>query len=407
MKPKLIKLSELFELTSGGTPSRKNDAYYKNGNIPWIKTGDLKNMHLSNSSEFITELGLRESSAKLFPKGTVLIAMYGATIGNCSILSIDAASNQACAAFKPSEKILPEFLYYYLTSIKKRLISLGVGGAQPNISLSILKDIKIPLVSIDKQKKIVMILNRSQELINKRKAQIEALDQLTQSVFLEMFGDPINNPKEWEVKKLKNITNKILSGTTPKGGSQVYIEKGITFLRSQNVWKNRLVLDDVVYIDKETHNKMKKSSLKYGDILMTKTGRINTENSSLGRAAIFLGKNDSANINGHVYLIRLQKDIINEFILFILTTDEYREYIRRVCVGGIDKRQINKEHLEEFPIISPPIELQVQFSNLLTHVEKLKSGMRTSLNELEDNFNSLLQRAFKGELFTQKKLPNA
>ncbi|PGX34594.1 type I restriction endonuclease subunit R [Priestia megaterium] len=407
LKPKLIKLSELFELTSGGTPSRKNDAYYKNGNIPWIKTGDLKNMHLSNSSEFITELGLRESSAKLFPKGTVLIAMYGATIGNCSILSIDAASNQACAAFKPSEKILPEFLYYYLTSIKKRLISLGVGGAQPNISLSILKDIKIPLVSIDKQKKIVMILNRSQELINKRKAQIEALDQLTQSVFLEMFGDPINNPKEWEVKKLKNITNKILSGTTPKGGSQVYIEKGITFLRSQNVWKNRLVLDDVVYIDKETHNKMKKSSLKYGDILMTKTGRINTENSSLGRAAIFLGKNDSANINGHVYLIRLQKDIINEFILFILTTDEYREYIRRVCVGGIDKRQINKEHLEEFPIISPPIELQVQFSNLLTHVEKLKSGMRTSLNELEDNFNSLLQRAFKGELFTQKKLPNA
>jgi restriction endonuclease S subunit len=264
----------------------------------------------------------------------------------------------------------------------------------------------VPLPDIKIQQKIVQILDKAQTLIDKRKAQIEALDQLIKSVFLEMFGDPINNPKEWEVKKLKNITNKILSGTTPKGGSEVYIEKGITFLRSQNVWKNRLVLDDVVYIDKETHNKMKKSSLKYGDILMTKTGRINTENSSLGRAAIFLGKDDSANINGHVYLIRLQKDIINEFILFILTTDEYREYIRSVCVGGIDKRQINKEHLEEFPIISPPIELQVQFSNLLTHVEKLKSEMRTSLNGLENNFNSLLQRALEGELFIQEKLPN-
>ena len=194
-----------------------------------------------------------------------------------------------------------------------------------------------------------------------------------------MFGDPINNPKGWEVKKLKDISTRILSGNTPKGGSEVYVDEGIMFFRSQNVWKNKLVLDDIAYIDKETHNKMLKSSLKNRDILMTKTGRINTENSSLGRAAMFLGEDDSANINGHVYLVRLQDGEINEFVLFILTTNEYRDYIRSVCVGGIDKRQINKEHLEEFPIIYPPIELQNQFADFVKQVDKLKFEMEKSL----------------------------
>jgi type I restriction enzyme S subunit len=214
-----------------------------------------------------------------------------------------------------------------------------------------------------------------------------------------MFGDPINNPMGWEVKKLKNISTKILSGNTPKGGSEVYVDEGIMFFRSQNVWKNKLVLDDIAYIDKETHNKMLKSSLKNRDILMTKTGRINTENSSLGRAAMFIGEDDSANINGHVYLIRLQEGEINEFVLFILTTNEYRDYIRSVCVGGIDKRQINKEHLEEFPIIYPPIELQNEFASFVNQVDKLKFEMQQSLTELENNFNSLMQKAFNGELF--------
>ncbi|WP_294379617.1 restriction endonuclease subunit S, partial [uncultured Clostridium sp.] len=153
------------------------------------------------------------------------------------------------------------------------------------------------------------------------------------------------------------------------------------------------------YIDDKTHKKMQKSSLKHGDILMTKTGRINTENSSLGRASMYLGEDDMANINGHVYLIRLKEEILNEFVLFILTSKEYRGYIRSVCVGGIDKRQLNKEHIEEFPIIFPPIELQNQFADFVKVIDKLKVEVEKSLKEMENNFNSLIQRAFKGEIF--------
>ncbi|WP_236900344.1 restriction endonuclease subunit S [Clostridium pasteurianum] len=223
------------------------------------------------------------------------------------------------------------------------------------------------------------------------------------SRFIGMFGDPINNPMGWEVKKLKNISTKILSGNTPKGGSEVYVDEGIMFFRSQNVWKNKLVLDDIAYIDKETHNKMLKSSLKNRDILMTKTGRINTENSSLGRAAMFIGEDDSANINGHVYLIRLQDGEINEFVLFILTTNEYRDYIRSVCVGGIDKRQINKEHLEEFPIIYPPLELQNQFAAFVNQVDKLKFEFIKETNTSIFTYHDIVEK-FIGGLNVSKKI---
>lgn len=312
--------------------------------------------------------------------------------------------NNFTSVLRPNKDlVVPKYFMYLMFNLHRtRKVMKFQNKTTGIINLKLeqyLNQTLVHLPNVEVQEKIAKVLDKTFDLITKRQSQITALDELTKSLFLEMFGDPINNPKKWEMKKLKDVTDKILSGSTPKGGSKVYTENGITFLRSQNVWKNRLNLDDVVYIDKETHNKMINSSLKYGDILMTKTGRINTENSSLGRAAIFRGKDDSANINGHVYLIRLQKAIINEFILFILTTDEYREYIRSVCVGGIDKRQINKEHLEKFPIIWPPVELQVQFSKQLTHAETLKSKMKISLKELEDTFNSILQCAFKGELF--------
>ena len=209
-----------------------------------------------------------------------------------------------------------------------------------------------------------------------------------------MFGDPVKNEKGWETIKLKDLTSKILSGNTPKGGSENYIENGIMFFRSQNVWKNKLVLDDIAYIDEKTHLKMKNSSLKHKDILMTKTGRINTENSSLGRASIYYGEDNKANINGHVYLIRLKENVINEFVLYILVSNSYRDLIRNVCVGGIDKRQLNKEHIEDFPIINPPLESQLNFVNKFKNIELQKALVKQQAQQSEDLFQALLQQSF-------------
>lgn len=195
-----------------------------------------------------------------------------------------------------------------------------------------------------------------------------------------MFGDPIANPMGWPVKRLNDISALITNGNTPKGGINNYVSNGIVFLRSQNVWRNKIDLDDVAYIDAATHADMAKSSLHDKDILITKTGRINTENSSLGRAALFRGADNSANINGHVYLVRLDRAMVPEYVVAILTGEPYRRYIRKVCVGGIDKRQINLDQVEDFPIILPPMELQEQFAAFVKQTDKSKFRIQKSLS---------------------------
>ena len=205
-----------------------------------------------------------------------------------------------------------------------------------------------------------------------RNTQMAFLDGLIKARFVEMFGDAVANPKKWPVKKLKDLSVQINSGNTPKGGSENYVKEGIAFFRSQNVWKNRLEMEDIAYIDAKTHANMKRSSLKHGDILMTKTGRINTENSSLGRAALYLGEDDMANVNGHVYFIRLKPGVSNMFVLRILVSPEYVDLIRGVCVGGIDKRQLNKEHIEDFPIICPPTDMVNEYVKFVCQVDKSK-----------------------------------
>lgn len=398
MKKELVKLSELFEIGSGGTPLRKNNAYYENGNIPWIKTGDLKTTYINNASEFITELGLKESSAKLFPNGTVLIAMYGATIGNCSILGIDAATNQACAAFRPTENVLPEYLYYYLISIKEKLISLGVGGAQPNISLNILKQIELPLIPFEEQQKIVATLNKSQELIKDRQSQIKALDELSQSVFLEFFGDPLKNTMEWEIKPCKEITKKIGSGATPKGGNASYKDSGISLIRSMNVHNNKFIFKNLAYIDEEQAAKLSSVEVFKNDILLNITG------ASVARSCIVPDQILPARVNQHVAIIRPDNEKVEDiFLSNLFTNTVYQKYLLNIATsGGATREAITKQQIEKMPIILPPLSIQNDFKITINRIESQKVFLHASLKELEKLYKSLIQKAFKSELLQEQ-----
>ena len=219
-------------------------------------------------------------------------------------------------------------------------------------------------------------------------------DRSRKSRFVEMFGDPIRNPKRLPVAKLSDLAVKITNGTTPKGGSKVYVDQGVMFLRSQNVWKGRLELEGVAFLDVETNAKQKDSCLKNGDLLITKTGRVNTENSSLGRTAIYDGPDGRANINGHVYLVRLKAGVPRLYVLSILISDSYRDHIRSVCVGGIDKRQLNLCHIENFPILQPPLALQREFAAFVAKVDKSKFAVRKSLESYQKLYRQQLQEAF-------------
>ena len=384
------------------------------GSVNVIRTTNFSNNGRIDFSKIVRrDISEKKVLEKKLLAGDIIIEKSGGSptqpVGR--VVYFDSEGEYLCNNFtsilRPKKKyVFPKYLHYILfCNHKYGYVSKYQNKTTGIINLKLvnyLANITIPLPPLAKQQQIAAILDAADSLRQKDQQLVEYYTQLSQSLFLDMFGDPVANPMRWDVKLLNDLSTKIHSGNTPKGGKKVYVNKGIRFFRSQNVWRNRIALDEIAYIDKKTHESMKKSSLKHKDILMTKTGRFNTENSSLGRAAMFLGEDDTANVNGHVYLIRLKKEVINEFVLFILTTPQYRDYIRRVCVGGIDKRQINKDHLESFPIIYPPIKLQEEFAERLALIEQQKQQVQANLEKSNELFNSLLQKAFAGELTAKK-----
>lgn len=157
---KTVRLGDIIKTGAGGTPLKSKKEYYDGGKIKWLKSGAVCQQNISNSNTHITEKGLNESSAKLFPVDTVLVAMYGATAGQVGILRTVAATNQAVCGIYPSEKYTSEFLYYYILNYKDTLLKELSGVAQPNLSQIKIKNIPIPLISREEQKKIVMKIEK-------------------------------------------------------------------------------------------------------------------------------------------------------------------------------------------------------------------------------------------------------
>ena len=387
------KLGDVCQVVTGSTPKTIISEYW-DGNYPWVTPAELKgDVYISDTARHITEEAIAHTNLTLLPIGTVLLSSR-APIGKVAITTIEMYCNQGFKNLICSDAINNKYLYLWLSGKTEYLNSLGRGATFKEISKTIVENVIIPLPPLSIQKSIVTELDKINELIRLKKEQLKDYDNLAQSIFYEMFGDPVVNEKGWEVKKLGELSDLICNGNTPKGGSEVYVDTGFLFLRSQNVWKNRIELDDVAFIDEATHKSLKKSSLKHNDLLITKTGRINTENSSLGRTALFEGEDNSANINGHVYLVRLKDGMVHKFVLYILISNSYRELIRKTCVGGIDKRQLNKDHIEDFPIIFPPIELQKKYVERIELIEKQKEQVRSTIQDLDTLLASRMQYWF-------------
>lgn len=188
----IIKLTEVCNTTSGGTPSRHRLDFFEKGTIPWIKSGELKDTFIKEAEEYITQEALDSSNAKIFPKGTLLIALYGANVGKTGILEIDAATNQAiCAIFPKNETLERDYTYWFFRKMRPVYLNNSFGGAQPNISQKMLKVTEIPIPSLPEQRRIVAYLDNLQTEVNTLKhlqAETEAeLDALLPSILDKAF----------------------------------------------------------------------------------------------------------------------------------------------------------------------------------------------------------------------------
>lgn len=184
-----VKLGEVCETSSGGTPLKSHSEYYDGGTIPWLRSGEVAQGIVNNSELFITEEGLKNSSAKMFPVDTVLVAMYGATAGEVGLLKFESTTNQAVCGVLPCDKYVPEFLYYALLEEKEIMVRQAGGGAQPNISQNIIRTLVVPLPSLEVQRQIVERIGAEQALVESSKKLIDLYEQKTKDVIAKLWSE--------------------------------------------------------------------------------------------------------------------------------------------------------------------------------------------------------------------------
>ena len=398
-------LGEVGTWQSGGTPSRSNKSYY-GGNIPWLKTGDLNDGLISDIPESITEEAVASSSAKINPTGSVLIAMYGATIGKLGILTFPATTNQACCACIEFNAITQLYLFYFLLSQRSTFISKGGGGAQPNISKEIIVNTFIPLPPLSEQQRIVMEIEKLFALIDQiehSKVNLQTIIKQTKSKILDLAihgklvpQDPNDEPAIELLKRINPDFTPCDNGHSrklPQGWYSVTAndvcsiiggvsynkadiqDTGIRVLRGGNI-QNGKVIDcfDDVFISLSYQNN--DNQVQRGDIIVVASTGSQTLIGKTGFADRDIPKTQ---IGAFLRIVRPKQKTLSPYIRLIFQTDAYKDYIRNVAKGS-NINNVKNAHLQNFQICLPPLEEQ---QRIVQKIEELFSSLDDILTALE------------------------
>ena len=384
-----VKLKDICSMQSGGTPSRSKSEFYT-GNIPWAKISDLEKSndgYIYETEEHITEEALKSINNRFFKVGTLLLAMYG-SVGKTAIAKIDLSTNQAILGINIIDKndVDIKYLRYWFTTIKEQLLNRAVGAALANISLGIVKELEIPLPNLATQQRIAAILDQADAIIQNNRAIVQKYDALTQSLFLDMFGDPVKNEKGWEKIKLGDLSQ-ISSGSTPSRLNDNYFSGNIPWVKTGEV-NGKIILDTEEKITKEA---LENSSCKLypkGSLIIAMYGQGKTRG-QIG----FLGIDATTN---QACAVIPPSEKINFNYLFQLLKLNYED-LRSLGRGG-NQPNLNSGLIKSYEVINPPITLQNQFAERVAMIEAQKQQAQLELAKSEELFQSLLQRAFKGEL---------
>lgn len=285
-----------------------------------------------------------------------------------------------------SNENLQKFVEIYLNSIS--LESYVTGSAQPKLNQKMLNGIPIPVVDDSQIEIIVNSVENLKSIIELRKQELACLDELIKARFVEMFGNPVINEKRWRQKSLGEITTKIGSGATPKGGKGAYQEEGITLIRSMNVHNGLFEYKELAHISDEQATKLDNVVIEENDVLLNITG------ASVARSCVVPSKILPARVNQHVCIIRCKKCINPEFLNKLLIDDNYQDLLWSIAGAGATREAITKQQVENLQIIMPPIELQIEFMRFCNQVNKSKFAVQKTLEQTQTLFDSLMQKYF-------------
>ena len=377
---KKTKLKDICNISAGGTPSRSNINYWNNGDIPWCKIGDFSGKYINQVKENITEEGLKNSSAKIFKRGTILYTIF-ATVGEVAILETESATNQAIAGLEIiNNEVDLEYLYYYLKSLKFVMLKKSRGVAQNNINLGILKNIEIKIPDKIEQINIAKILDNIEKIIDKKKKQLKELNTIIKSQFVEMFE---NN--KFEKKNLGDVAIKITDGShnPPKGVDE---RTEYVMLSSQNIIEDKINYNNARYLSrKDFERENKRTYLEKGDVLLTIVGTI-------GRTAV-IDKEKNITLQRSVAVIKPIEKIKSEYLVASLKTDSAINQLNKRS-KGVAQKGIYLNDLKKIFIPVPPITPQNQFSKIVKQIDKQKFEIEKSLKEIQELYESLMEKYF-------------
>lgn len=389
MKWRSEKIGDFCRTGSGGTPSRKKMSQYYSGTIPWVKSGELRESIITSTEESITDIALKETSAKLIPSGALLVAMYGATIGRIAILGIEATSNQAVCHIIPDLNIADRrYLFYALRQQVSGWLEQSVGGAQPNINQQIIKETKIPIPPLEEQKRIAAILDKADRVRRKRQEAIRLTEELGRSIFLDMFGDPVENPKKWLTMPFGELCTTRLGKMLDKQKQTGEFRR--MYLRNANVQWFGFDLTDVFEMNFNS-SECKILRLQLGDLLIYEGGEP-------GRAAIWRDEIEECYYQKTLHRARPNNDLVNSEYLAHLFWFLSKHGGLNIHITSSTISHLTGEKLKAMSIPVPKFSLQKEFSQRINMTEKVNVKNRESFNHFDALFNSLLQRAFRGEL---------
>ena len=383
----MVKITDVCSFQGGTQPPKsvwKKDLV--DGYIRMLQIRDFTQPE-KNNVEYIPY----KKTLKTCESDDILIGRYGASVGKiCTGLS--GAYNVALIKTIPDKnKISRDYLLHLLkgNSFQNFILNVGSRAAQAGFNKDDLEGFTFSLPPLDQQKKIAAILDAADAYRQKTKVLIEKYDELTQSLFLDMFGDPVTNSKGWEIKTLNDVCSKITDG---EHGTVKRLNSGKLYLMARNVGHDSIVLDEVSYISQEDHERIyKRCKPETGDLLLVCVG------ATIGRCCLVPFDFDEFSLARSVALIKPNSQFNSLFLLHHFKDLHFQNEIQNSrntsAQAGLYTGQIKK-----LKVIVPPIELQNQYAERVQVIEAQKAQAQASLAQAEDLFNSLLQRAFKGEL---------
>ena len=383
----MVRLGDICTVVSGTTPKSTIPEYW-DGNINWVTPAELTEDSdtIFESQRKITQQAVIDSSLKSFPAGTVLLSSR-APIGKVAIAGTEMYCNQGFKNLICSDKVYNRYLYHFLKGQTDYLNSLGRGATFKEISKSIVENIEIPLPPLDEQRRIAATLDKVTDLISKRRQQLDKLDELVKARFVEMFGDPDENPKHWQEDELSHHL-KIIGGYAFK--SDRFTDEGIPILRIGNINSGHFLPVNMVYWPDDSA--LARYKVFPGDLVMSLTGTVGKDD--YGNVCILGGDYDEYYLNQRNAKLSIATALNKCYFSELLKCPRIKKRLTGIN-RGIRQANISNKDILTLRVPIPPIELQEQFADFVEQIEEVKTTISRSLEKLETLKKALMQEYFK------------